>query len=104
MRFKLETQESDLYTKKLNMRNIRIILLTTALALFAACQSNTNRTGTSGSGSENEQNEQPVAKANYTCPMHPEVTSDHPGDCPKCGMDLVKSDSLDAAGSDTLAI
>jgi Cu+-exporting ATPase len=24
----------------------------------------------------------------YTCPMHPEVTSDHPGDCPKCGMAL----------------
>ena len=25
----------------------------------------------------------------YTCPMHPEVTSDEPGSCPKCGMDLV---------------
>ena len=25
---------------------------------------------------------------NYTCPMHPEVTSDKPGKCPKCGMDL----------------
>ena len=26
----------------------------------------------------------------YSCPMHPEVVSDHPGKCPKCGMDLVK--------------
>ncbi len=26
----------------------------------------------------------------YTCPMHPEVTSDKPGQCPKCGMDLVE--------------
>ena len=26
----------------------------------------------------------------YTCPMHPEVTSDKAGKCPKCGMDLVK--------------
>jgi Cu+-exporting ATPase len=25
----------------------------------------------------------------YTCPMHPEVRSDAPGNCPKCGMALV---------------
>src|SRR6059036_681880 len=25
----------------------------------------------------------------YTCPMHPEVVTDHPGNCPKCGMKLV---------------
>lgn len=25
----------------------------------------------------------------YTCTMHPEVVTDHPGKCPKCGMDLV---------------
>ena len=24
----------------------------------------------------------------YTCPMHPEIRQDHPGDCPKCGMAL----------------
>ena len=29
-----------------------------------------------------------VAGAVYTCPMHPEVRSDHPGACPKCGMAL----------------
>ena len=25
----------------------------------------------------------------YTCVMHPEVVRDHPGKCPKCGMELV---------------
>lgn len=25
----------------------------------------------------------------YTCPMHPEVVSDQPGNCPKCGMNLI---------------
>lgn len=26
----------------------------------------------------------------FTCSMHPEMQSDKPGKCPKCGMDLVK--------------
>ncbi|WP_370870161.1 heavy metal translocating P-type ATPase [Hydrogenophaga sp.] len=29
-----------------------------------------------------------VAGAIYTCPMHPEIRQDHPGNCPKCGMTL----------------
>ncbi|MEP2774075.1 MAG: vitamin K epoxide reductase family protein [Fulvivirga sp.] len=29
-------------------------------------------------------------KEQYTCSMHPEVVSDKPGKCPKCGMKLVK--------------
>jgi Cu+-exporting ATPase len=32
----------------------------------------------------------------YTCPMHPEVRQDHPGDCPKCGMAL---ESMAGAGA-----
>ena len=29
-----------------------------------------------------------AGKVIYTCPMHPEVQQDRPGDCPKCGMAL----------------
>jgi Cu+-exporting ATPase len=31
---------------------------------------------------------QAAAGAIFTCPMHPEVRQDHPGNCPKCGMTL----------------
>lgn len=30
----------------------------------------------------------PVARAIYTCPMHPEIQQDHPGSCSLCGMSL----------------
>ena len=30
----------------------------------------------------------PVSETTYTCPMHPEIVSDKPGACPKCGMAL----------------
>ena len=31
-----------------------------------------------------------VEKPLYQCPMHPTITSDHPGECPICGMKLVE--------------
>jgi hypothetical protein len=31
-----------------------------------------------------------AAQLVYSCPMHPEARSDHPGNCPKCGMTLVR--------------
>ncbi len=30
----------------------------------------------------------------YTCPMHPEIHSENPGNCPKCGMELVVQNSV----------
>ena len=40
----------------------------------------------------------------YTCPMHPEIRQDHPGDCPKCGMSLEPLlPSIDDEGSPELA-
>ncbi len=45
-----------------------------------------------GGGETSRQEESAEGKigrgAEYTCPMHPEVVRDAPGDCPKCGMAL----------------
>ena len=38
------------------------------------------------------------AKVIYTCPMHPEVQQDHPGECPKCGMTMEPKTAV--AGTD----
>jgi hypothetical protein len=37
--------------------------------------------------------DQPQGNVVYTCVMHPEVKSDKPGNCPICGMTLVKKSS-----------
>lgn len=34
--------------------------------------------------------QQPTLPITYTCPMHPEIQETKPGNCPKCGMKLVK--------------
>jgi hypothetical protein len=39
-----------------------------------------------------------LTNAVYTCPMHPEVISDVPGDCPKCGMALVLKEDIKQSG------
>jgi hypothetical protein len=39
--------------------------------------------------SDHEHEQEQAKKQKYTCPMHPEVVMEHPGNCPKCGMKLV---------------
>jgi hypothetical protein len=46
----------------------------------------TDQTGVTAPGGQAEEG------VVYTCPMHPEVVSDHPGKCPICGMNLVKKE------------
>lgn len=42
-------------------------------------------------------------QATYTCPMHPDVKSDKPGNCPKCGMTLVAKNSKSTQGKSRLS-
>jgi Cu+-exporting ATPase len=54
---------------------------------FFFCSSHCRQRFLSTSANVDRQ-EKPQGKALYTCPMHPEVEQDHPGDCPQCGMAL----------------
>jgi len=65
------------------MKRLIIIMIALTASYGAIAQSCCG--GTSASKKDT------VSSAKYICPMHPEVTSDKPGKCPKCGIDLVKA-------------
>ncbi|OGS21316.1 MAG: hypothetical protein A3J83_02290 [Elusimicrobia bacterium RIFOXYA2_FULL_40_6] len=71
--------------------NKRLIsCLTLSLLLFSLA-------GINSCGKKHDHNAMEEAQAQkYYCPMHPSYTSDKPGSCPICGMDLVKSESVPA--------
>src|SRR6186713_27653 len=54
---------------KNNMKNLFLVLI--SIFMFSAASAQTTR-------------------IYYTCVMHPEIKQDKPGNCPKCGMALIK--------------
>jgi len=71
------------------MRSSVAILL---LFLGACADGNPARDAIDGQAKAPPTTTAPSEATMYDCPMHPEVTSDQPGKCPKCGMDLVKKE------------
>jgi hypothetical protein len=53
------------------------LLLVAALSALTGCKTAEPATASS-------------QKMKYTCPMHPEIVRDAPGNCPICGMTLVE--------------
>ena len=70
------------------MKKTTLITATALLFFFASCGSKSN-----GSEHDHAAHEGTEHAHVYTCPMHPEVTADKPGQCPKCNMDLVIKES-----------
>lgn len=68
------------------MSKIKILLLFFLLSAIA-CKQKTTPTATHPN------------KVYYTCSMHPQVHLDHDGNCPICGMKLIKVELTDAANS-----
>jgi Heavy metal binding domain len=62
------------------MKKLILFLFISAITMGAFAQTVKSKTPKTDS----------TAKKVYTCPMHPEVISNKPGKCPKCGMDLVE--------------
>ncbi|WP_143822921.1 heavy metal-binding domain-containing protein [Mucilaginibacter sp. MD40] len=68
------------------MRRYILIVAVTALTLgFSACNSSAQK--------DAKTIETAKPKGKYYCTMHPEITSDKPGTCSKCGMDLAERDT-----------
>jgi multidrug efflux pump subunit AcrA (membrane-fusion protein) len=63
---------------------LSLAVMLTAAALVLSCQKETPKQGGAAATAE---------KKLYICPMHPQVTADNPGDCPICGMRLVKKEA-----------
>lgn len=68
----------------------KVMLMAMAI-LFSAATVFASHSPTAVSDTTKTKKVKPV-KVQYTCTMHPEVLSDKPGKCPKCGMALVKKE------------
>ena len=63
---------------------IVIVILTVGVLLLEACR---------GKGAK-EAKTTDAPKEFYTCSMHPQVIEHHPGNCPICGMKLIKKNLI----------
>ena len=76
--------------KRINLKKIcALLIIVLSVSIFNSCK----------------QKAEPAAKAKskfyYTCSMHPQIHEDHPGNCPICGMKLIKVELTGSGNSAT---
>ncbi|WP_431292692.1 efflux RND transporter periplasmic adaptor subunit [Pedobacter sp. P26] len=76
--------------KRINLKRIcALLIIVLSVSIFNSCK----------------QKAEPAAKAKskfyYTCSMHPQIHEDHPGNCPICGMKLIKVELTGSGNSAT---
>lgn len=77
--------ETKMKSRKSILSILKLFFIAFAIASFAlaGCKSNSNKKVTASTGTEEI----------YTCPMHPQIIRHEPGNCPICGMSLVKKEN-----------
>jgi Cu(I)/Ag(I) efflux system membrane fusion protein len=63
------------------MKNVLVLIVTSMVLYTGILTSCSNKSDAKEAG------------VYYTCPMHPDIKKDAPGQCPICGMDLVKKET-----------
>jgi len=79
---------------------MRILAIFIALLTLSACNQHAGGK-TDADSSQAAVRGADSAEAIYTCPMHPQVAEHHPGNCPICGMTLVKKEFTTAEASNS---
>lgn len=66
-------------------KKLAIYILIVVVTVFFIESCNSKRTNNAENNSASNQI--------YTCPMHPQIRENHPGNCPICGMNLIKKNA-----------
>ncbi|WP_133272289.1 heavy metal-binding domain-containing protein [Hymenobacter radiodurans] len=83
-----------------NLLSVGLLLAGLSLSTTSCSDnaSNSSQTAADGHDHGTEASATHAGEHIYTCPMHPEVVSNEPGKCPKCGMTLEHTDGANNDG------
>jgi len=83
---------------------MRLLKILSIVLIFSSCNSTNEKEHNDMKEQDNNDHKNHVAPSQgkkYTCPMHPEIIRDEPGQCPICKMDLVEMKGDESKSSET---